>query len=191
MIAGYFGGYTAKMQDIGIKEVQRLQAALNRKFEVDTKKSVHQEFNSYSKRLVRDLEAKGIIRTTVEALNLAVHADKHDVLSAECFRTFPTSSFPATQLLQREEIETGKRTQSSIITAVYHGHASGRKSYTDWPLDLLYGFRGHEYHVDTLSAFEMIRFWSPVKIIVPSLCAPENDTASLTPEGAAHFSCGY
>ena len=32
--AGYFGGYSAKMQDIGHKELIRLEAALNRKFEV-------------------------------------------------------------------------------------------------------------------------------------------------------------
>ena len=116
---------------------------------------------------MKDLEAKGIIRTTVEALNLAAYAGRNGVLSAECFRAFPIVSFPASQLLQREEIETGKRTQSYIITAVYHGHASGRKSYTDWPLDLLYGFRGSGYPVDTLSVSEMLRFWTPTKIKVP------------------------
>ena len=31
MMAGYFGGYSAKMQDIGTKELQRLREALERK----------------------------------------------------------------------------------------------------------------------------------------------------------------
>ena len=136
---------------------------------------------------MKDLEAKGIIRTTVEALILAVHADHHAVVSAECFRTFPTVSFPASQLLQREEIETGKRMHKSSITAVDHGHASGRKSYTDWPLDLMYGFRGSEYHVDTLSAFEMLRFGVPIKMKAPSVHEPETDTASLMKEGKQHL----
>ena len=66
-----------------------------------------QDFQKYSRRLVKDLEAKGIIRTALEGVNLARYADKtHDVLMAECIRTFSTVTFPANVLLMREEVET-------------------------------------------------------------------------------------
>ena len=57
----------------------------------------------YSRRLVKDLEAEGIIRTAVKSVNLALHADHKDVLMAECIRTFPSVTFPASWLLRREE----------------------------------------------------------------------------------------
>ena len=42
-------------------------------------------------------------------MNISVHWSKEsDVLAAECIRTFPTATFPATLLLKREEAETEK-----------------------------------------------------------------------------------
>ena len=182
--AGYFGGYSSKMQDIGHKETLRLGHALDRKFDAEATSGRSKDFNRYAKRLVKDLEAKGIIRTSLESLNLAWHADTKDVLRAECYRTFPTVSFPGNQLLHREEVETGKKQSSSIIAAVYHGRAEGLKSYTEWPFDLMYGFRGREHNVDLLSAFEMLRFWAVQKVDIPTLKQPSG-TAELTAEGAA------
>ncbi len=60
------------------------------------------EFELYSKRLVKDLAAKGIIRRSVESLNLQLHGENQDVTTAECIRTFPTVTFPASLLLKRE-----------------------------------------------------------------------------------------
>ena len=58
MIAVYSGGYIAKIQDLGVEGFQRLQVALNLKFEVKSKKKHREESNSDSKRLVKDFEAK-------------------------------------------------------------------------------------------------------------------------------------
>ena len=58
LIAGYFGGYTAKMQHIGKKELSRLQIALSRKIEADNPTKSVGDFQKYSKRLVKDLEGK-------------------------------------------------------------------------------------------------------------------------------------
>ena len=41
------------------------------------------------------------------------------------------------------------------------------KAYADAPFDLMYGFRGKEHAVDLFSPFEMLRFWTPVKIEPP------------------------
>ena len=39
LAAGYFGGYSAKMQDIGQKEIQKLSATLERKVASDGARS--------------------------------------------------------------------------------------------------------------------------------------------------------
>ena len=165
--AGYFGGYSAKMQEIGTKELTRLREAIERKVAGSKQPPGPKAFQEYSRRLVRDLEAKGIIRTAVEALNLSTHAAQKDVLSAECMRTFPSVTFPANLLLKREEVETGKVKGRPIIAAVYHGRGEGRKTYIEAPFDLMYGFRGNKDVVDLYSLFEMLRYWSMEKVHAP------------------------
>ena len=180
--AGYFGGYSAKMQDIGEKELKRLKESLERKVDNSKRKPLAEEFQVYSKRLLKDLEAKSVIRTAVESLNLSVHGDEQDVLMAECIRTFPTATFPASRLLKREEVETLKVAGRSIIAAVFHGKGQGRKTWSEAPFDLLYGFRGSKYEVDLLSAFEMLMHWYPERVLPPKRNDP-NPTSMWTPAG--------
>ena len=135
----------------------------------------------YSKRLLKDLEAKGTIRTAVEGWNLSLHAAAQDYLRAECLRTFPTVTLPASQLLRREEVETG-RTSGRMATAMFHGKGDGRRTWTEAPVDLLYGFRGNSYNVDLLSAYEMMMHWSLERVLPPK--PDEKDpTAQWTIEG--------
>ena len=187
--AGYFGGYSAKMQEIGRKELQRLREAMDRKVASSPQTPAPKAFQDCSRRLVKDLEAKGIIRTAVEALNLSTHAADTDVLSAECMRTFPTATFPASLLLKREEVETLKVEGRSIIAAVCHGKGEGKKTYMEAPFDLMYGFRGKDHVVDMMSPFEMLRYWSMEKV-VPPRSGDKSSSASCTPEGLKyHSSC--
>jgi hypothetical protein len=136
----------------------------------------------YSRGLVRDLESKGIIRTTVESLNLSLNANKTDVLSAECIRTFPTATFPANALLRREEVETLKTPGISVIAAVYHNKGEGRKTFTDPPFDLMYGFRGNKRVVDLLSPFEMLMYWEMERVLPPTRQAVD-PSSTLTGAG--------
>ena len=104
---------------------------------------------------MKDLEAKGTVRTIVETLNLSLQAANADNLAAECWRTFQTVSFPAQTLLNREEVETQKTGGRSILAAI-HGHRTHSKyTYIDAPADLMYAFRGSQHNVDLLSPFEM------------------------------------
>ena len=167
MAAGYFGGYSAKMQDIGLNELKKMQAALDRS---QSKNKAHdtrqKEFNSNSRRLLKDLESKGIVRTAVETTNLALHADNKDKSRAECFRTFPTIMFPVAELLSREEIENGKKHGFAVIKTI---HTKNKKqSFIDAPIDLLYGFRGKSHNVTLLSPYEMIRYWQATEIQIPT-----------------------
>ena len=126
-IAGYFGGYSSKMQPIGEREIRRLREAAQRKVEGEGRHAVAIDFQRYTRRIVKDLELKGIIRTAVEGTNLSLHADHPDVLMAECVRTFPTVTFPANLLLKREEIETLKAPGASVIAALHHGHGQNHR----------------------------------------------------------------
>ena len=108
IVAGYFGGYSSKMQDVGAKEVHAMEQSISRKNQTMGPTTQARAFHEYSRRLLRDLEGKGIIRTSVETCNLAISAEHQDVMHAECIRTFPTVHFPALQLLKREELETLK-----------------------------------------------------------------------------------
>ena len=106
--AGYFGGYAAKMQHVGERETRMMYESVQRAVASSKPGPAAEEFKKYSRRLVRDLEMKGIVRTAVEGTNLSLHAAHSDILQAECVRTFPTVRFPANELLKREEIETLK-----------------------------------------------------------------------------------
>ena len=96
------------MQHVGQRETQKLYEATSRAAASSKPSSAADDFKTYSRRLVRDLEMKGIVRTAVEGINLSLHAAHPDILMAECVRTFPTVRFPANELLKREEIETLK-----------------------------------------------------------------------------------
>ena len=100
------------------------------------------EFPKFSRNLVKNVEAKEIARTALESTNLQLFADHPDPLMAECIRTFPSVTFPASLLLKREEIETLKVPGSSIIAALHHGHGQKSRVYAEAPFDLMYGFRG-------------------------------------------------
>ena len=182
MAAGYFGGYTSKMQDIGQKELQKLCEALERKIDREQRKPLPKAFQEYSKRLLKDLEARSTVRTAVENLNLAIHGDQADVLSAECIRTFPTVTFPAALLLHREEVETQKVKGVRYMVAVHHARGEGLRTWSTAPFDLMYGFRGKRYNVHILSPYEMLRYWMLERVLPPKH-GTLNPTSCLTELG--------
>ena len=167
-IAGYFGGYTSKMQPIGERETKQLRDAAQRKVAGERSEGAAKDFQKYVRRLVKDLEMKGTIRTAVEGINLSLHMDHADVLMAECIRTFPTVTFPATLLLKREEIETLKVSGASIIAALHHGHGAKQRMYQEAPFDLMYGFRGSSQAVDLLTPYEMLLHYRMERILPPT-----------------------
>ena len=133
---------------------------------------------------MRDLEAKGIIRTSVETTNLAIHLNQSDALEAECVRTFPTVTFPANEVLKREEIENGKtKSGVSILSAVHSsGSAFSRRAYLEAPFDLLYGFRGTSRDLQLLSPYEMLMQYSMEEVKPPNASDP-NSRSELTETG--------
>ena len=89
--SGYFGGYSAKMQDIGQREVLTLQKGIVRKAAVEKSETTAQAFKQYAKHMVRDLESQGIVRTAVETTNLAVHSDEKEMKFIHIAKRSPAS----------------------------------------------------------------------------------------------------
>ena len=145
---------------------------------------------------MKDLELKGTIRTAVEGMNLSLHwSNESDILAAECIRTFPTATFPATLLLKREESETNKvggiqkkevavgdEAGPSVIAALHHGWGNKNRIYKEAPFDLLYGLRGGKTCVDLLSPYEMLLHYSMERILPPTN-TPARSRAAWSEEG--------
>ena len=204
-IAGYFGGYTSKMQPIGERQVQQIREATERKVQGEPSRGAAADFQKYARRLVKDLELKGTVRTAVEGINRSLHwQDESDILAAECIRTFPTVTFPATLLLKREEAETNKQSGMqkkgmekkevstgqepgpSVIAALHHGGGNTNRMYKEAPFDLLYGFRGGRDSVDLLSPYEMLLHYSIERILPPTNTRAQS-RAAWTDEGNKYW----
>ena len=92
--AGYFGGYMSEMQDVGHTGIKAMQETLARKLEVQPKTADDEKCKMYSEQLLKDLEAKGVIRTAVESANLSLNTNHNAILKSECIRPSPTATFP-------------------------------------------------------------------------------------------------
>ena len=66
------------MQPVGSRETQRMAGAVGRKVSVEDRGTEAEEFQKYSRNLVKNLEAKGIARTALESTNLQLFADHPD-----------------------------------------------------------------------------------------------------------------
>ena len=75
--AGYFGGYAATMQHVGERETRRMNESTQRSMASSKTVPAGEDFKKYSRRLVRDLEIKGIARTAVERYESIASCSPH------------------------------------------------------------------------------------------------------------------
>ena len=80
------------------------------------KRPVYTSFADRCKRIVKDIEPKGNVRTAKEGISLQLYADHADTLMIECLRTFPTVRFDA----PRAEIVTGKPYGRAVVVPMHH-----------------------------------------------------------------------
>ena len=105
--AGYFGGYTAKMQDIGQKESRSLQLSIERKADLSKDEPEQKAYRVYAQRLVKGSGMQRYYSHSCRMCESCFFCRHHpDNLKAECVRSFPSVHFPANLWLRREEIET-------------------------------------------------------------------------------------
>ena len=121
-----------------------------------------------TQRLITDVHSKGIARGAVESINLLTRRNDHDVLAAECFRTFRTITFPGAELLQREEVvrddlERGSVTVSVNVRKTWYGV----RAVVHAPMDLLYGFRPRQPSLWGLSPYEFHSWWGSMAVTPP------------------------
>ena len=150
-LAGYFGGYTSKMQPIGERETKQLREATQRRVAGEASEGQATYFNKYVRRMLKDLEMRGTIRTSAETTNLSLHANNSDVLKGECIRTFPHVNFPASLLLKREEIETLKVPGDSIIAALHRDGVTRTRMFAEAP----FGHAHNNFFADFIARIVM------------------------------------
>ena len=103
--AGYFAGYIVKAQPVGRYELKKCSDKMMMLRERIRGYSPQDQARAVSRRMITDLEMKGVLRGAPEVFNLCVNLHESDNLFQECMRTFRTTSFPGGNFLQRLELE--------------------------------------------------------------------------------------
>ena len=101
---GYFGGYIGKRQPCGSLETKK---CVDKLFTLRAKmrgRGEASQARAASGRLITDLEMNSTYRGAVEVFNLCRNLDCHDVLSAECIRTFHSVSFDGRSWMLRLDV---------------------------------------------------------------------------------------
>ena len=157
---GYFGGYINKAQPVGSFELRKCMQnmrTLNERIGVEYTQA--DQMRTVSRRMIVDLELRGVLRGGPEVFNLCVHMKEEDSLFAECIYTFMTVSFPSGDFVNKLEAEwQGVGSEISRRIPKSKGPRSSRRSDTAPRVDG-YGFRGQNPLVLYLSPFEFFMYW--------------------------------
>ena len=106
LTTGYFGGYIGKRQPAGALETKK---CVDKLFTLRSKyqsRGKAGQLRAASGRLITDLEMNSTYRGAVEIFNLCRNLKEHDVLSAECIRTFMTKTLDGGQWMYQLEVQT-------------------------------------------------------------------------------------
>ena len=104
-INGYFGGYIGKAQRVGKLETRKCIDKMYALRSKNSNASYAKQQRAVSGRMITDVEMNGTLKGAVEEFNLCINARSHDVLFAECIRTYNTIHVDAQQWLHRVEVE--------------------------------------------------------------------------------------
>ena len=165
---GYFGGYIVKAQPVGRYELKKCtdhMQVLRERIAVGLTPA--DQVCAVTRRVLTDLEMKGVLRGSVEVDNLCVNLRKDDSLFQECIRTFQEVSLPGGAFLNRLETELhgvgGEFTRRIPPTR----RPTARPRYATAPLVDAYGFRGLDQRVLYLSPFEFFMYWEIKRVPEP------------------------
>ena len=165
---GYFGGYITKAQPVGGYELRKciknMQTLHDR---IAVEYTPADQTRTVSRRMIVDLELRGVLRGGPEVYNLSVHMREDDSLFQECIRTFMTVSFPSGDIVKKFEAEWNG-VGGEIVRRI--PKSRGPKSfhrYSSAPLIDGYGFRGQSPLVLYLSPFEFFMYWDIQRVPEP------------------------
>ena len=168
-INGYFGGYIGKRQKCGKLETRKCVDKMHVLRERKANSSRFEQQRAVSGRMITDIEMNGALRGAVEEFNLCVDLKAHDVLFAECARTFPTVHVNCQAWFHRLEVEASRCANMEVTVLVPPSRKPNPRSLrSKAPWVDMYGFRpldGTPFAL--LSPFEFMRYWDVVAIGPP------------------------
>ena len=185
--AGYFGGYIVKAQPVGNYELRKCTNNMHVLRErIATTLSPADQQTAVVRRMVVDLDLKGVLRGMPEVFNLSVNMRRDDSLFQECVRTFMEISFPGGDFLARLEAETNGIGAEFTRRVPTTRRPKSRARYMSAPYVDAYGFRGTDLRVLYLSPFEFFMYWDVQRVPEPyqSNC---NGWSVWCEEGRDHY----
>ena len=168
---GYFGGYVGKRQPAGSLETKK---CVDKLFTLRAKirpRGFSGQVRATSARMVSDLEMASTYRGAVEVFNLCRNLHPHDVLFAECIRTFKAHAVYGKPWLERLETSQNAPTLKQKSADTYVPPTRKPNVRTDRAraneFDI-YGYRPLKYPWKLLSAYEFLRQWRAEPLLIPT-----------------------
>lgn len=169
MTTGYFAGYITKVQPCGRYELKKCTGNMHSLRERLEMRTTSDQARAVTRRMLTDLEQKGVLRGAVDCFNLCVNLREEDSLFHDCVRTFRSTSFPGSAFLHRLELElagVGAECVSMRIPASRRPHARSKASRP--PAADAYGFRDiRDKRIGMLSPFEFAMYWCAEAVLPP------------------------
>ena len=164
---GYFSGYMVKAQPIGKYELKKCVDKMHMLRERIANRSPKDQAVAVTRRMLTDLEMKGVLREAQTSTNLCVNLRPGDTLFQECIRTFRTVSFPGGAFMQRLQVELdGVGGNLSLRVPPTRRPGLIARSGCAPKVDA-YGFRGKDPRVRWLSPYEFDMYWGTEAVLPP------------------------
>ena len=168
---GYFGGYIGKRQPGGALATRKCIGKLLTLRANYKSKSRAAQLRATSGRLITDIEVNSTYRGAVEVFYLCRNLHPHDVLFAECIRTFLDRVIDGRPWMYRLEASTMAKVFKDACLQNYVPSARRPNVRTDRAkvneCDA-YGYRPLQHPWKLFSAYEFLRYWRVVPLLSPS-----------------------
>jgi len=168
LTSGYFSGYIVKAQPIGRYELKKCVDKMHMLRERIGHCGPRDQAVAVARRMLTDLEMKGVLREAQASFNLCANLRPDDVLFQECIRTFMTVSLPGCAFMQRLHLEldgVGGDLSLKVPPTKRPGLIARNGSA---PIVDVYGFRGMDPRIHLLSPFEFMMHWGVEPVLPPN-----------------------
>ena len=156
LTSGYFSGYITKSQPVGRYELKKCVDKMHMLRERIGSRTQRDQVVAVARRMVTDLEMKGVLRESQASFNLCANLRQDDTLFQECIRTFMTVSIPGSAFMQRLYLELdGVGGNLSLkVPPTRRPGLIARNGCA--PIVDVYGFRGRDPRIHLLSPYEFM-----------------------------------
>ena len=187
--SGYACDYGNKRLPIAINEVGEWQKSQKElETELENNPSSGYVGARTSKRIMTQCFCRGVCRGACECANLLDHANKSDPTAAEAIKTAPTAELSLSfglQLLQAATLQTplpAERAKMQADNRELHHNKAVVQCPQNWTL---YGNRGRDPRVHSLSAYEFARYYHCRQAYFPWTAKDQDQAAQAAVEAAA------